>query len=67
MTDKPPTDFAEHAEDFSRRYADDMEMVAGQTMIDLGIPDGQMGARDPDRNREHHCFFRKMEAGWIGR
>jgi hypothetical protein len=26
-------------------------------MMDLGIPDTQMGARDPERNREHHSFF----------
>jgi hypothetical protein len=55
--DTPPTDPAEHAQDFSRRYAEDLEIVAGQVMIDLGIPDDQMGARDPDRHRERHSFF----------
>jgi len=55
--DYPPTDPAEHAEDFSRRYADDFELLAGQVMLDLGIPNFQMGARDPERNREHHVFF----------
>jgi hypothetical protein len=57
MPEKPPTDPADHAEDFSRRYAEDLDIVAGQAMMDLGIPDNQMGARDPDRNREHHSFF----------
>ena len=43
--DTPPTHPAEHAQDFSRRYAEDLEIVAGQVMMDLGIPDDQMGAR----------------------
>jgi hypothetical protein len=46
-----------HAQDFSRRYAEDLEIVAGQMMMDLGIPDVQMGARDPDRDRQRHSFF----------
>jgi hypothetical protein len=45
MTDKPPEDPAEHAEEFSRRYPEDLDIVAGQTMMDLGIPDDKMGAR----------------------
>jgi hypothetical protein len=57
MPDRPPTDLADHAEDFSRRYSDDLDIVAGQAMMDLHIPNDQIGARDPDRNREHHSFF----------
>jgi hypothetical protein len=57
MFDKPPTDPADHAEDFSHRYAQELDIVAGQAMLDLGIPNERMGARDPDRNREHHSFF----------
>jgi hypothetical protein len=57
MPEKPPEDPAEHAEEFSRRYAEELDIVAGQTMMDLGIPDDKMGARDPDRNRERHSFF----------
>src|SRR3954465_2870002 len=57
MPEQPPPDPADHAQDFARRYAEDLDIVAGQAMMDLGIPDDQMGARDPDRNREHHCFF----------
>ena len=55
--DKPPSDPADHAVDFSQRYADDLDIVAGQVMIDLGLTNFQMGARDPDRDREHHAFF----------
>ncbi len=57
MTDKPPTDPAEHAEDFSRRYAEDLEIVAGQAMMDLGIPNSQMGERDHTRRSQIHSFF----------
>ena len=63
MTEKPPEDPAEHAEEFSRRYAEDLDIVAGQNMMDLGIPDDKMGARDPDRNRERLSL---MERGWRG-
>jgi hypothetical protein len=44
MTDKPPADPADHAEDFSRRYAEDLDIVAGPAMMDLGIPDNQRGS-----------------------
>ena len=54
---RPPTDPADHSEDFSRRYAEDLDIVAGQAMLDLKLADGQMGARDATRNREHHSFF----------
>lgn len=57
MPDKPPFNPADHAEDFGRRYAEDLDIVVGQAMVDLGVSDDQMGARDPDRNREHHSFF----------
>jgi len=63
MIERPPTDPADHAEDFSRRYAEDLEILAGQAMIDLGIPDAQMGARDPDRDRAHFCFFPSERSG----
>ena len=57
MPETPSSDPADHAEDFARRYADDLDIVAGQAMMDLGIPNDRMGARDPDRSREHHSFF----------
>jgi hypothetical protein len=63
MTEPPPSNPADHAEDFSRRYAEDLDIVAGQAMVDLRIPDHQMGARDPDRNREIHSFFPRERTG----
>jgi hypothetical protein len=53
----PPTDPAEHAQDFSYRYAQELDIVAGQAMLDQRIPNDHMGARDPDRGSEHHSFF----------
>ena len=32
-------------------------------MIDLGLADDGMGARDPDRDREHHTFFPSERTG----
>lgn len=57
LTDKPHTDPAEHAADFSRRYAEDLDIIAGQVMMDLGIPGDKMGARDHTRKSEIHSFF----------
>jgi hypothetical protein len=63
MHEKPPTDPADHAEDFSWRYAVDLDIASGQAMIDLGLPDDKMGARDPDRNRDRHSFFPSDRTG----
>ena len=32
-------------------------------MLDLGIPNDHMGARDPERYREHHVFFPGDQTG----
>jgi hypothetical protein len=63
LIDRPPGNAADHAEDFSRRYAEALDIVAGQAMMDLGVPDDNMGARDPDRNRERHSFFPSDRTG----
>src|SRR5277367_4598539 len=36
MIEKPPSEPADHAQDFSRRYAEDLDIVAGQAMMYLG-------------------------------
>jgi hypothetical protein len=36
MPDTPP-DPAHHAEDFSRRYSEELDIMAGQAMMDLGL------------------------------
>ena len=63
MTDKPPADPAAHAEDFARRYAEDLEIVAGQAMIDMRLTDRQTGVRDPTRGLAHHCFLPHERTG----
>jgi hypothetical protein len=57
MPERPHPDPAAHAQDFSRRHAEELDIVAGQAMLDLGLSDHRMGARDPERGLEHHCFF----------
>jgi len=48
MPDKPPSEPADHAEDFSRRHAEELDIVAGQVMMDLGIDPKRLGATDPE-------------------
>ena len=57
MTDKPPTEPADHAEDFSRRYVIDLEIATGEVMLELGLSEHEMGSRDPSRGLEHHTFY----------
>jgi hypothetical protein len=54
MPERPPPDPADHAEDFSHRYAREMDYFAAQRMIELGIPVEQIGSRDPERG---HATF----------
>jgi hypothetical protein len=63
MPDTPPTDPAEHAVDFGWRYTEDLDIMAGQAMMDLGLPRDQMGARDPHRPGEHHSFHPEDRTG----
>ncbi len=48
MPEKPPPDPADHAEDFSRRYAQELDIAAGQVLTDLGIDPKRLGATDPE-------------------
>jgi hypothetical protein len=58
-----PADPADHALEFAHRYAEDLDIIAGQVMLDLGISDNQIGARDPERGGEHHSFFPGESSG----
>ena len=51
MTERPPSDPADHAEDFSRRYAEDLEI--SETTLPI--------------SHEARELLKKMEAGWRGR
>ncbi len=57
MPDRPPPEPADHAADFAHRYAEDLEIATGQVMLDLGLANDQMGARDAGRTLEHHVFY----------
>ncbi|MHC5542057.1 hypothetical protein ACYOEI_27875, partial [Singulisphaera rosea] len=48
MLDKPPSDHADHAEDFSRRDAQELDIAAGETVVDLGIDPNRFAALDPE-------------------
>ncbi len=51
MPDKPPPDHADHAEDFSHRYAQEMDYLTGDRMTELGIPTNKIGSRVPGQGR----------------
>ncbi len=61
MHDTPPTDPADHAEDFSHRYAREMDYLTAQRMIDLDIPAEKIGSRDPARG--HAAFMPHERTG----
>ena len=44
MTDKPPANPADHAEDFSRRYAEPLDWYFTIRMQELGLPEDKNGA-----------------------
>ncbi len=46
---KPPSDPADHAEEFSHRWATKLEELAGVRMDELGIPTNQIGSKVPGR------------------
>ncbi len=48
MTARPPADPADHAVDFSRRYAQDLDIAAGETLVELGIDPNRLAALDPE-------------------
>jgi hypothetical protein len=61
MPDTPPTDLADHAEDFSRRYAQEMDYLAGDRMTELGISTDQIGSRVPGQG--HATFIPHERSG----
>jgi hypothetical protein len=46
MSDKPPRDSADHAQDFARRWADRLDQYCAIRMDELGIPEHLQGADD---------------------
>ena len=51
-----PVDPADHAEDFSHRYADKLDWLAGIRMEELGIHEDQIGSNDHNRGLLRAAF-----------
>ncbi len=56
MTDKPPEDPADHAQEFARSWADRLDEYCAIRMEDLGIPEEKLGADDLRRHMRWCAF-----------
>jgi hypothetical protein len=56
MADNPPADAADHAQDFSRRWADRFDEYCAVRMQELGVPDDKLGADDLRKNMRWCAF-----------
>ncbi len=63
MTEKPPTDPADHADDFAHRWADQLDEYCTIRMDELGIPNGKNGEQDPDRPETWRAFVPDERTG----
>jgi hypothetical protein len=63
MTDKPPSDPADHAQEFSRRWADRLDEYCAVRMEKLGIPDDKTGADDLRKNMRWCAFDPEGRSG----
>ena len=61
MPNAPPQDPADHAEDFARRYAQEMDYLTGDRMTELGIPTDKIGSRTPGKG--HATFIPDERSG----
>ena len=56
MTEKPPADAADHAEDFAHCCAHKLEEYCTTRMQELGVPDDMNGQPDYDGGGKWHAF-----------
>ena|SRR6185312_2044572 len=63
MTEKPPEDPADHAEDFSHRNAFQLEQYCALRMQELGLPDHLLGATDFDGDGKWKAFIAHEREG----
>ena len=56
MTEKPPSDPSDHAHEFARTWADELEEHCTIRMQELGIPDNMNGQPDYDGNGQWRAF-----------
>jgi hypothetical protein len=57
MPDTPPTDPADHAEDFARRWFDRLENAVEGRMHALDVPEERIGSSDHDNSVAWRTFF----------
>jgi hypothetical protein len=62
-----PTDPAEHATDFARRWRDilEVEVEAGRIMAEVGIPPGRIGGRDIAASVRRNFFPDEQNGGGL--
>jgi hypothetical protein len=58
-----PIDHADHAADFAARYAEPMNYLVEQRMVDLGIPPDQIGSSDRNHGIQHATFMWRDRIG----
>jgi hypothetical protein len=63
MTEKPPSDSADHAADFSKRYAEPLDRYCALRMEELGIPQEKLGADDLRPSMPRCAFDRYTREG----
>ncbi len=63
MTDKPPTDPADHAEDFAHRYEFPLDQYCAIRMAELGIPEHLHGATDFSGDGRWKAFIAHGRSG----
>jgi len=63
MTEKPPTDAADHAEDFARRWADKLDEYCAIRMDQPGIPNDKNGEQDPNLPKTWRAFVPEERTG----
>ncbi len=61
--DKPPTDPADHAEDFAHRYESPLDQYCAVRMQELGIPEHLHGATDFDGDGRWKAFIAHEREG----
>ena len=61
--DKPPSDPANHAEDFAHRYERELDQYAALRMEELGIPDRLHGAPNFDGDGKWRAFIAHDRVG----
>jgi hypothetical protein len=54
-------DPAAHARDFAHRCAGDIDLAVAARMMELGIPNHQIGRPDPDHRGQWRAFFPRSQ------